>query len=69
MIAHCIECGCHDLAACHDGATDGPCSWLAVDYSAKLGVCSACPDGLERWNAGDRNIAVPVDVNDHYSES
>jgi hypothetical protein len=39
------------------------CSWLAVDYDAGLGVCSACPDDLVRWNAGDRAIAVPMEVN------
>ena len=64
-IAHCIGCGCHDYAACHDEATDGPCSWLAVDYQAKLGVCSACPDDLPRWNVGDREVAVPVRADDH----
>jgi hypothetical protein len=60
MLAHCIECGCHDLAACHDDTTGGPCSWLALDREAKRGVCSACPDGLKRWNAGDRSFAVPT---------
>ena len=65
MIAHCIECGCHDYAACHDEVSGGPCSWLAVDYTAKVGVCSACPDGVARWDAGDRTLAVPVDVDDH----
>jgi hypothetical protein len=59
-LAHCIECGCHDLAACHDETTDGPCSWLALDRNAGKGVCSACPAGVTRWNAGDREFAVPV---------
>ncbi|MEF2975491.1 hypothetical protein V3473_31080, partial [Pseudomonas aeruginosa] len=53
-LAHCIECGCHDLAACFDEASGGPCSWLALDRAAGVGVCSACPDGMERWNAGER---------------
>lgn len=61
-LAHCIECGCHDLAACHDEKTDGPCSWLVVDRQAQLGVCSACEPALERWHAGDRSLAVPVDL-------
>lgn len=60
-LAHCIECGCHDLAACFDEASGGPCSWLALDRAAGVGVCSACPDGMERWNAGEREPAVPVD--------
>lgn len=61
-LAHCIGCGCHDYAACVDEATGEPCSWLAVDYQAKRGVCSACPGDLARWNAGSREISVPVDV-------
>lgn len=51
-IAYCIACRCHDIAACHDDATGGPCSWLAVDYEAKRGVCSSCPEDLARWKAG-----------------
>jgi hypothetical protein len=58
-IAHCIGCNCHDRDACHDHAKGGPCSWLAVDYDAGQGVCSACPDDLARWNAGDRQAASP----------
>jgi hypothetical protein len=64
-LAYCIACGCHDLAACYDDNAGGPCHWLAVDREAKLGVCSACPDAIERWNAGDRSIAVPVRATDH----
>lgn len=60
-LAPCIECGCHDLAACHDEASGGPCSWLVVDRAAGLGVCSACSDAVARWQAGDRAIAVPVE--------
>lgn len=62
-LAHCIECGCHDLAACHDEASGGPCSWLAVDRGAGKGVCSACAQALERWKAGDLEFAVPVEQN------
>jgi len=57
-LAHCVECGCHDMAACVDEANDGPCYWLVVDRAAGLGVCSACSQALDRWNAGDRSIAV-----------
>lgn len=59
-IAHCIGSRCHDFAACHDDATGGPCSWLAVDYEAKLGVCSACPEDLARWKVCDRRTADRV---------
>ena len=67
-LTHCIECGCHDLAACYDEKSDGPCSWLAVDREDGKGVCSACPEGLARWNAGDRSTAVPVD-DDHFESA
>lgn len=60
MLATCIGCGCDDLHACYDEAAGQPCSWLKVDYGAGLGVCSACPEHLARWQAGDRSIAVPV---------
>ncbi|KGC20326.1 hypothetical protein DM48_7914 [Burkholderia gladioli] len=43
-IATCIGCGCDDDHACWDDAQDAPCSWVRVDYTAGLGVCSACPD-------------------------
>lgn len=59
-LAYCVVCGCHDLAACHDPIADRPCSWLALDRPAGLGVCSACPEGLVRWQAGDRERDVPV---------
>ncbi|MFT3819857.1 MAG: hypothetical protein QM750_19965 [Rubrivivax sp.] len=61
LVSHCIECGCHDFAACVDEASGRPCSWLAVDRTLHLGVCSCCADALPRWKAGDRTIAVPVD--------
>ena len=62
-LAYCIECGCHDYAACHAPHSGDPCSWLALDREAGNGVCSACPDALDRWNAGNREFAVPVDPN------
>lgn len=60
-LATCIGCGCDDLHACEDDATGGPCSWLVVDRETGLGVCSACPGDLERWNAGDREVLVPIE--------
>ena len=60
-LVHCIGCGCHDQAARWDEEAGQPCSWLAVDRSAGLGVCSACPDDQQRWIDGDREIAVPID--------
>ncbi len=59
-IAHCIECGCHDAAACWDEAVNQPCSWIRLNARAGLGVCSACPDAARRWDAGDRSVAVPL---------
>ena len=60
-LAYCIGCGCHDFAACVCEETGQPCSWLAVDRKAGLGVCSECAEHLGRWGAGDREIAVPVE--------
>ncbi len=59
-IRFCIGCGCHEFDACIDPDTGGSCSWLAtqrrVGQCAVVGVCSACPDALKRWNAGDRKV-------------
>ncbi len=57
-IANCIGCGCTDQHACINAKTHQPCSWLAVDRVAKLGVCSECASHLKRWNAGDRLISL-----------
>lgn len=27
-----------------------------MDYKAKMGVCSCCPDQVERWNTSDRVV-------------
>lgn len=56
-LAYCIGCGCHDLCACHDDGSGGPCHWLAVDYEESRGVCSTCPTELPRWGNGDRALA------------
>ena len=60
-VATCIGCGCDDLHACWDEDAEQPCAWLDVDRTANLGVCSACPEHLARWQSGDREIAVPVE--------
>ncbi len=50
-IAVCLECGCDDFHACHDG-----CSWLRVDYDAGLGVCSECAHRVDDWDHGNRTL-------------
>lgn len=59
--AICMGCGCDDLHACWDDTAGNPCSWLVVDRAAGLGVCSCCPDHMERWRQGDHTVAVPVE--------
>jgi hypothetical protein len=59
-LAHCIMCGCHDYAACIDDHSGCACHWLVVDYEAGMGVCSSCPEGIERWDAGDRTPEAPT---------
>ncbi|MBT0960313.1 hypothetical protein [Denitromonas iodatirespirans] len=58
-----IACGYTDLCACWDDAAAEPCTWLMVDRETGLGVCSACPEALTRWQAGDLSVAVPADPN------
>ncbi len=60
-ISVCIECGCDDLHACYDEVEQDACHWVRLDTSAGQGVCSACREHAERWDAGDREIAVPVE--------
>lgn len=59
QLAICIGCGCNDLQACEGDA--GPCSWTRLDRNAELGVCSECPDQVEAWDQGDREIKVPME--------
>ncbi len=47
--AFCIGCGCSDHDACEDQETGETCSWLAVDYAARKGVCSECSEHLHVW--------------------
>jgi hypothetical protein len=57
-IAHCIGCNCSDYNACRTAG--GVCCWLRVDYTEGKGVCSACPEQVQRWDAGERDIRVEV---------
>lgn len=57
----CIGCGCTDTQACYDDANDAACHWLRVDLHAGLGVCSCCKELVEAWDAGDRQIRVPIE--------
>lgn len=54
-IAVCIGCGCDDLHPCVVEAPQA-CHWLRLDRGAGLGVCSACPGSVERWDAGHRDL-------------
>ncbi|PXX94707.1 hypothetical protein CR157_21555 [Halomonas sp. LBP4] len=58
-LATCIGCGCDDHHACWDEKAGQPCSWLRVDRDAGQGVCSACTEHTDRWDAGDTSPAVP----------
>lgn len=63
--ATCIGCGCTDSHACWDDNAGAPCHWLRVDYSSRVGVCSACPDIVADWDKGDRTFRVPVEPEEH----
>lgn len=51
--AFCIGCGCSDHDACEDLETGETCSWLAVDYASRKGVCSECSEHLHVWPKDD----------------
>lgn len=53
--AICIGCGCDDLHACEDALGD-PCYWLRLDRKAGKGVCSECPEYVEQWDKGLRDL-------------
>ncbi len=61
-LSNCIGCGCDDLHACYDEESDDACHWVCLDADAGLGICSACKDHIDRWDAGDREVAVPVEI-------
>lgn len=60
----CIGCGCDDMNAC-----DGGCGWLRND--GELGVCSECPDHVNRFDKGDRRLStearLEVDLRKEFS--
>ena len=64
-VATCIGCGCDDLHACTNPTTRLPCAWLALDRTARVGVCTACPDFLERWNAGSRRLSTAATIRNY----
>ncbi len=62
MVSVCIGCGCDDLRACHDVVAGGPCRWVRLDRDKRVGVCSACPEVVEAWDRGDRDVRVPIEA-------
>lgn len=60
-VCTCIGCGCDDNHACYDENTENPCHWLREDRDLGLGVCSVCKHLVEAWDAGDREVRVPVE--------
>lgn len=56
----CIGCGCTDDGACWDESSGRPCHWLRLDDVQRKGVCSCCEQHLEAWDAGDRDMHVPL---------
>jgi len=52
-VATCIACGCDDYHACWDELAELPCGWLRVDRGRGMGVCSSCPEHVDRWDADD----------------
>lgn len=57
----CIGCGCTDFCACWDDEKGAPCHWERVDRQAGIGVCSCCKHLIPAWDAGDREMRVPVE--------
>lgn len=57
MSSFCIGCACSDERACIGG-----CAWLREDPIAQVGVCSNCPEHVERWDAGDRSLTEEAEL-------
>lgn len=53
---YCVGCGCSDDDACVDEFLE-TCRWLRVDRDIGRGVCSACPERVEPWDAGARTLS------------
>lgn len=55
-IATCVGCGCTDIKGCNVDPESGySCTWIEVDYKAKVGVCSRC---VTRDNVDKYKLAV-----------
>jgi len=57
-IAYCIGCGCNDDYGC-----DAGCSWLRLNRSKKLGVCSECEHMVSDWDGGKRGFSPEAEAN------
>ncbi len=55
MENECLGCGCSDSKACVDSKE--PCHWLVVDKVLGLGVCSNCPEHIERLKQHQQEMA------------
>ncbi|MHB8815453.1 MAG: hypothetical protein ACYDAE_19585 [Steroidobacteraceae bacterium] len=55
----CIGCGCDDFDAC-EAVNGGACHWLRVDDTLLVGVCSECPEHVERFDNGSREFSAEV---------
>lgn len=51
--ATCIGCGCDEVHGCDVG-----CSWIRVDRDKGVGVCTECPDHVERFDQGERKLSM-----------
>lgn len=60
QVARCVGCGCDDNHACFDEQKSAVCTWLRLDRAVRLGVCSACPGHIDRWDRGERSLAAPA---------
>lgn len=60
-VATCVGCGCDDQRACWNDEEGQACSWLRVDRNTARGVCSTCPEHIERWDAGNTAQAESTD--------
>jgi hypothetical protein len=60
--ATCIGCGCTNDNACYDEDTGDGCHWLRLEAKAGQGLCSCCSELEEAWDAGDRELRVPIEL-------
>lgn len=57
-IVYCIGCGCNDDYGCDNG-----CSWVRLDRSKGLGVCSECEHRTSDWDNGKRGFSQEAEIN------